>query len=237
MRVGDTVRRPTGPWTPATHALLGHLEHAGFPGAPRALGLDEQGREVLTFVEGRAAWPWDGFAAVADDAGLIQVAELIAAYHAAAASFTPPSGVIWSDIAPRSDAELVCHNDFAPWNLIVGPSGAMTFIDWDLAAPGARLSDLAYAARTFAQLNPDCPLDLPIAHRLSLLCEVWAVEPAALMEGVVWRARADFDGLKARAEAAIEPWRRMWDQGHGAANERITRFVEMNAARWLADMR
>ena len=37
VRVGDTVRRNAGPWTPAVHSLLHHLERVGFTGAPRAL--------------------------------------------------------------------------------------------------------------------------------------------------------------------------------------------------------
>jgi hypothetical protein len=56
VRVGDTVRRPAGPWTPAVQALLRHLHDAGFPGGPRPLGLDERGREVLTFVPGTRHW-------------------------------------------------------------------------------------------------------------------------------------------------------------------------------------
>jgi hypothetical protein len=57
VRVGDTVRRPAGSWTPAVHRLLAALAEAGFGAAPRALGLDEQGREVLSFVPGRVVWP------------------------------------------------------------------------------------------------------------------------------------------------------------------------------------
>ena len=56
MRVGDTVRRPTGPWTPAIHALLRHLEHRGFDGAPRLHGIDEQGREILEESRPYAVW-------------------------------------------------------------------------------------------------------------------------------------------------------------------------------------
>ena len=52
VRVGDTVRRPVGPHTAYAHALLRHFERVGFDGAPRVLGLDEQGREVLSYVEG-----------------------------------------------------------------------------------------------------------------------------------------------------------------------------------------
>ena len=58
VRVGDTVRRPTGPWTPAVHALLVHLNAVGFCGAPRPLGFDEQGREVLSY-------PWYAWMLVA----------------------------------------------------------------------------------------------------------------------------------------------------------------------------
>lgn len=216
--------------------MLRHLEAAGFAGSPRVLGVDDEGREVLSYVEGRAAWPWEAFAAVASDEGLIKVAELINAYHAAVAAFAAPSDAAWSRIAPRNGAEIICHNDLAPWNLILEPSGAWVFVDWDLTAPGARLSDLAYAARNFVPLFPDRPPDLPIVHRLRLLSDVWAVEPAALIEAIVWRARADADGLRARAEAGQQPWRAMWDAGHGEANEAIARFAADNAGRWLSEL-
>ncbi len=233
VRVGDTVRRPAGPWTPAVHSLLRHLERKGFAGAPRALGLDAQGREMLTFAPGAAAWPWDAFRPLMTDEALDRVAELIGAYHAAVADFLPPADAAWSLIAPRNDSQIVCHNDLAPWNLIVGPTDELTFIDWDLAAPGTRLSDLAYAARTFTPLVPDAPFAVPVVRRLRLLAEVWQVRPADLIEAIVWRARADLAGLRQRAEAGVEPWATMWDAGHGAANAAITRFIEDNAAGWL----
>jgi hypothetical protein len=53
VRVGDTVRRPTGRWSWAVHALLLHLEAVGFERAPRLLGIDDAGREVLSFLPGR----------------------------------------------------------------------------------------------------------------------------------------------------------------------------------------
>ncbi len=147
VRVGDTVRRPAGAWTPAVHALLLHLEKAGFEASPRVLGIDQRGREILTYIAGRVAWPWENFAPVATRDGLSKIAQIIHAYHAAVSSFVPPRDAKWSELCPRNGAEIICHNDFAPWNLIVGPSGSFTFIDWDLAAPGPRLSDLAYSAR------------------------------------------------------------------------------------------
>src|SRR3954452_17075317 len=75
VRIGDAVHRPVRPWTPAVHAVLRHLELVGFPGAPRVVGFDEQGREVLTFLDGetvgeRRPWPrWVDADATLGDVG------------------------------------------------------------------------------------------------------------------------------------------------------------------------
>lgn len=56
-RVGNTVRRPIGPASGLIHAFLDHLYEEGFASAPRVLGVDDQGREVLTFHPGSTIWP------------------------------------------------------------------------------------------------------------------------------------------------------------------------------------
>src|SRR5262245_35261518 len=56
VRVGSTVRRVRRPWSSSVIALLQHVEREGFAGAPRALGFDEQGREVLTYIEGQVGY-------------------------------------------------------------------------------------------------------------------------------------------------------------------------------------
>ena len=117
VRVGDTVRRSAGPWTPAVHALLAHLEGTGFTGAPRPLGFDEQGREVLTFLEGesvgyrrpRPAW-------VHAEDTLDQVARWIRAFHQAVAGFVPPSGAVWRGGGTWSPGLIIAHNDAATYN-------------------------------------------------------------------------------------------------------------------------
>src|ERR671924_2395830 len=85
-RIGNTVRRPRRPTSPSTWALFDHLERAGFDGAPRFLGVDDRGREMLSFIPGQAAIePYPEWA-LTDDA-LVSVAELLRRYHNAAASF------------------------------------------------------------------------------------------------------------------------------------------------------
>ena len=74
VRVGDTVRRPTGPWTPSVHALLRHLERSGFGGAPRVHGIDDQGREILDYVEGVVVHPDHDVLVLGDDSALVEIA-------------------------------------------------------------------------------------------------------------------------------------------------------------------
>jgi hypothetical protein len=54
VRIGDTVRRPLRPFSLTVQAYLAHLRDAGFAGAPFPFGVDEQGREVLSFVPASA---------------------------------------------------------------------------------------------------------------------------------------------------------------------------------------
>ena len=158
VRIGDTVRRPTGPWTPVIHALLRHLEHAGFDGAPRVLGLDEDGREILEHVPGVTAWPVMG--PLATDDGLARAADLLRRYHEAVARFAVPADAVWqfpdmeADAAPWIGGEgtIVCHNDCGAWNLVMGDE-RWAFIDWDVAGPRPRLWDVAYAIRGNGQLE------------------------------------------------------------------------------------
>lgn len=152
--VGDTVRRRVRPWTVSVHAVLRHLEVAGFDGAPRALGIDESGREVLTFIAGR-----DGREARCyDEAALVAVAVLIRRLHDAVRGFVAPAGSVWRPCPQAPGGGLVCHNDLSPANTIFVQGRPVAFIDWDLAVPSTSGWDLSCAARTFVPLyaEKDC---------------------------------------------------------------------------------
>lgn len=96
VRVGDTVRRRVGPWTKSVAALLDHLEAKGFSGAPRFLGIDEEQREVLTFIEGETVGeqqPWPAW--VYGDETLDQVADWLRGFHKAVSDFEPLPNSVW----------------------------------------------------------------------------------------------------------------------------------------------
>jgi serine/threonine protein kinase len=158
VRIGDTVRRPRRPTSPATHALLRHLADVGFAGAPRFLGIDEQGREVLSYVPGTAIFPPYPAWALTDEA-LVSVADLLRDYHRAVSTFDPTSHV-WPPSPPSPfTGELISHNDLNLDNIVFRDGRAVALIDFDLASSGCRVWDVACAVRLWAPLRPDRYID------------------------------------------------------------------------------
>jgi Ser/Thr protein kinase RdoA (MazF antagonist) len=212
VRVGDTVRRPTGPWTPAVHALLRHLEAEGFAASPRVMGIDDRGREILSYLEGDTVgdaelWP----AWTRADETLQQVGRLLADYHRAVAGFEPPAGTRWRFTdRGQQPGEVICHNDCAPYNVVWRDGRIVGLFDWDVAGPGDPLQDLAFAAWQWvplhepAQREPgwDRPPDL--TGRLLVLTEGYGLtrEAAArFVEMIPARMRLSVERIAAGAEA------------------------------------
>lgn len=154
VRVGDTVRRPLRDTSEATHALLEHLAAVGFDGAPRFLGVDGEGREVLSYVAGEAVTPpYPGWALT--DEALRSVADLLRRYHAAVADFDPSPYTWPASPPPPFDDELVSHNDPNLDNVVFRDRRAVALIDFDLASPGSRLWDVAATGRLWSPLRSD----------------------------------------------------------------------------------
>jgi hypothetical protein len=154
VRVGHTVRRPLHAWSASVHELLRYLEDIGFPYAPRMLGIDDEGREVLTYLEGESG-P-DGWAKVVDESGLVAMARLLREYHEAVRGFRPTAADGWAaHDGALAAGELICHGDFAPWNLVWRGNRPVGVLDWDYAWPGRPVHDVAYALEYVAPFRDD----------------------------------------------------------------------------------
>jgi Ser/Thr protein kinase RdoA (MazF antagonist) len=196
VRVGDTVRRATGPWTPAIHAFMRHLRASGFLHGPMPLGIDEHGREILTLLPGTpATYPLPAFAWT--DATLVAVAHMLRRLHDASLGFAAPAVGRWQSPA-HEPAEVICHNDFAPYNLMFEGRRLTGVIDFDLASPGPRVWDMAYATYRFVPLtdpaNPDAPFRgaREQARRLREFCAAYGeapIGPSDVLEAAVSRLR------------------------------------------------
>jgi hypothetical protein len=177
VRVGDTVRRAAGPWTETIHAFMRHLHALGFSMVPQPLGIDERGREVISLLPGAVAtYPLPQF--IWSDATLIAVARVLRAFHDASVGFVAQPGNCWQWPSHQPE-EVVCHNDFAPYNLMFEDERLTGVIDLDLASPGPRVWDMAYTAYRFVPLtdpaNPDAPFPGVQAQtrRLAAFCEAY----------------------------------------------------------------
>jgi Ser/Thr protein kinase RdoA (MazF antagonist) len=154
-RVGDTIRRPANRWTRSVHGLLRHLEAVGFDGAPRALGFDDLGREILSFIPGEPARrPWPAHLLETD--GVAKLARYLARYHEAVKSYVPPEDAEWHipDLA-WAPGMIIRHGDLGPWNSIWTGSTLNGLIDWDFAEPGNPLADVAQLASRIVPLRGD----------------------------------------------------------------------------------
>lgn len=143
VRIGDTVRHLPHPWSPAVRELLAHLQSVGFDRAPRFLGLDDSGREVLSYLPGDSGG--DGWSRIVGDAGLRNLAALLRDYHAAVAGFRPSSSLAAAPTpAPGADV-LICHGDPGPWNVVWDGDRPVGLLDWEYAVLAPREHDIGYA--------------------------------------------------------------------------------------------
>jgi GNAT superfamily N-acetyltransferase len=233
VRVGDTVRRPAGPWTPAIHRLLRHLEAVGFAGAPRVIGLDGD-VEILSFLPGSVAVPpfpaWSASTKL-----LVSVAELQRRYHEAVADFVAQPGEVWGHGAtpPELAGTLVGHNDLCLENVVVRDGRAVAFIDFDFTAPVNRLWDIAIALRHWAPMWDPSDLDEHRAHldpvaRCGTFLDAHGLDPAE-RERTIDALLAFLDqGLgfvRAQAEAGHTGHRAQWDAGYEGKNRRAHRWI------------
>jgi aminoglycoside phosphotransferase (APT) family kinase protein len=211
VRIGGVVHKQAAPWTPTVHALLRHLEQAGVGGVPRALGFDDQGRQMLTYLPGemigdRDPWPAWAYA----DSTLVQVGHWMRRVHDATAGFVPPPDARWFIDRAMQPGWIVGHQDAAPYNAVMDGDRLAGFFDWDTASPSSREDDLAFSALLWVPLTaPEAGEqsgshdDADRSRRLHLLLDAYRYDGDRRAFGavIVRRARRQAGVIRSMAEA------------------------------------
>jgi aminoglycoside phosphotransferase (APT) family kinase protein len=241
-RIGAHVLRPSNPYSASIHRFLSALHKAGFDGASVPVRIDGDGRERLMFVEGNVPLPPYPRWAQADSA-LASTASLMRRFHEAARSYDP-SGSTWStEMADPSGGPIVCHNDVCLENVVFRAGQAVALLDFDFAAPGRPLYDLACFARMCVPVDDDLgasrlgweAADRPA--RLRLLADTYGLDGAQRLELVEIVAGSIGRGgefVRRRVDAGDENFIKMWDEMGGVARfDRRRRWWDEHQAQFI----
>jgi hypothetical protein len=196
VRVGDTVRRPVTSDRSLQQALLLHLEHRGFDGTPRFLGIDEKGREILSYLPGNV--PDDLIHC--NDLQIDAAARLIRRFHDASLEFP---------LLQASDAEVMCHNDWSPTNTVFRLDRPYALIDFDTIAPGRRIWDLGYSVFMWLDLGNDDHDGEEQIRRLGIFAEAYGAEFCSVPEltsQAVARQKLLSQSAKDQGKTDLETW-------------------------------
>lgn len=199
---------------------------------PATLGRDDEGRAAVEFVPGQLAL--DADALTPDE--LRRVGALVRSIHDASEGFVPSPEARWITAIPTPGGDLVCHNDLAPRNLLIGER--WVFIDWDAAAPSTRLWDLAYAAQAFTLSDPDRVPEEAAADLAAFVdgygadAELRRALPAAMVE----RTDAMLHLLVGSHDTGLEPWSTMYRDGHGEHWRAAAAYVRAHQQVWAASL-
>jgi aminoglycoside phosphotransferase (APT) family kinase protein len=108
----------------------------------------------------------------------------------------------------------VCHNDLAQRNTVWSSDGPV-FIDWDLAAPGRAIEDVAHACWQFLGLGPqrDAAEVAPVVRRAADAYGLDDAGRSALVDEIVAWQRRSADGIEEGAARGLAPLQKLVDGG------------------------
>lgn len=194
VRVGDTVRRATGAWTEAVHALLEYLS-TRVPGVPRVLGYDDHGREMLSYLHGRVV---DIDSELLSTEQIVSVVSWTRNFHEAVADFRHPGP--WRYF-PAAEPSLIGHNDIAPYNVCFEGDEVVGVFDWDLAGPTTPLLELAFIAWNCVPLWRDIGPKIAADRLRTIAVAYGGFDARQILQAVPRRIQAMLDWIPSAAAA------------------------------------
>jgi len=238
VRQGDHVLRPSNQHSATIHGVLQALRSQGFDGASSPVGIDDDGRERLEFIDGDVPLPpypeW-----VRTDEALVSIAVLIRRMHDASVGVDLATGTWSVEMADPLGGPVLCHNDVCLENVVFRDGVAVALLDFDFAAPGRRVFDVASFARMCVPIDDHVNAarfgwpeqDLP--RRLRLVADTFDLDTDDRRELVAIIGRTIEMGgafVRRRVEAGDPGFIKMWAEMGGA--ERFDR-----RRRWWAASR
>ena len=236
FRSENRVYRPRGKWSETVHYLLSYIAKNGFHAAPKPFGFDDKGNEVLSFVDGEVFnYPLKGN--IATEEALTSAASLLRSYHDASSSFLSQHSndtLEWM-LPVREPIEVICHGDYAPYNVSLHGSKAVGIIDFDTAHPAPRVWDVAYALYCWAPFKThkyDAMGDLSSQSlRAKQFCDAYGlpeIERQSIVKTMIDRVQALVDHMHSEARNGNQAFISNINDGHHLAYLADIEYMQSN---------
>ena len=250
IQVGNIVCRDIKPQSESIHRLLLHLENKGIQFTPRFLGLNENNQEMMSFVEGETIEDYPQINDIDKKVMAVQIAaKMLREYHDATLDFKRYPNDIWFlDYEGKLQTEVICHNDFAPYNVTFIGNLPIGVIDFDTACPAPRIWDVAYAVYRFVPLgmkvyNPvtknyrryDKTLDCSERRLLlSTFLDTYGISDASeVLENVIMRLQALVKLFDEECHKGNAAFVKMKEEGHQQLYINEIVFITENKYEWI----
>lgn len=239
-RIGNTIHRPSYPWTETVNDFLMHLHRKGLPEIGVPLGVHTNGKSVYTYLPGKAALrPWSAILKRAK--GLELLSDFLLRYQEAQRDYKLPQNITW--YVPEDclqSGSIIRHGDFGPWNTLWQDQKLSGVIDWDFAEPGTALQDFAQLAWYTIPLRgesgwkeagfenrPD------FKARLQTICKVGNFHLKDLLEAVIDLQNLEMDRLMTLGAEGVFPWSIFYKRGDLLETRQEQAWLKQQILIWL----
>jgi Phosphotransferase enzyme family len=235
QRSGNVVWRKAGYWSHRVHEFLKFIAQQGFGNAPKVVGFDGEGNELLTYMPGEVGnYPLSEH--VRSEGALISAAKLLRHLHDVSVPFIAGRTNGWM-LPAREPLEVICHSDFAPYNCVFANGHAIGVIDFDGAHPGPRRWDLAYTLYRFAPMSSPTNTDgfgnlEEQLHRARLFCDAYGLQTEdriALPALVIQRLKTLIDFMHSQASEGNLNAQRNIEVGHADLYREDINYISAHA--------
>ena len=222
IKEGNCVVRPSNVWTKEVHKFLNYLLEHGFTEIPVPYGINEAGKEVVSFAEG-VVYNDELPDFILRDEILEAVAKRMVHYHEIGAAYVDKlSGNEAWMLKTQYPIEVMCHGDIAPYNTTFVGTELGGMIDFDTLHPGPRLWDIAYAVyRWVPFVSPENPDYHDGAEeqirKLKVFADAYGLgeqERKKLPEMMIARVESLMEFMREQATAGNEDMARNIAEGH-----------------------
>ena len=240
QRIGNTIHRPSYPWTKTINHFLAHLHSKGIKEIGQPLGFHEDGRSIYNYLPGTAALrPWIDI--LKQEEGLVFLTNFLKRFHLVQSDYEIPSGAIW--YVPTEHLQkgtIIRHGDFGPWNTIWQEQQLTGVIDWDFAEPGTVLQDLAQLAWYTVPLRGESgwqeagfPSRPDFKRCLLVICDTYDVSLSNLLDAIISLQNLEMHRLIELGAKNVFPWSIFYNRGDLSETQQEQAWLKEQMNQWI----